>query len=290
MADLPSSPRIDALIRWAAAKFQESSTPTIDARALAKCAFNLDEAGLVTQSKQTIGEALLERFVAMVERRANAEPVAHIIGRREFWSLDIEVEPGILVPRPDSETLIDAVVRRRSADLSLRIADLGCGSGALLCALLKEFPHAKGVGVDINEQAVAVTARNLSRLGFSDRAQAARGRWFDVVEGAFDVVISNPPYIPLGRRDSLPREVREYESPLALFGGEDGFDAYRQIAAGAREHIAPDGLMVLEFGEGQACVVNEIAATALPEAQIVVEKDLAGRPRALVIDLQPRRD
>lgn len=290
MVDIPPSPRIDALIRWAAAKFQESATPEIDARVLAKCAFGLDEVGLITQSNNAVEGASLKRFIEMVERRANAEPVAHIIGRREFWSLDIEVEPGILVPRPDSETLIDAVIRRRSADTPLRIADLGCGSGALLCALLKEFPHANGVGVDINRHAVAVTARNLSRLGFSDRAQAAQGRWFDAVEGAFDVVISNPPYIPLSRRDSLPREVREYESPLALFGGEDGFDAYRQIAADAREHLAPDGLMVLEFGEGQASVVNEIAANALPEAQIVVEKDLSGRPRALVIDLKSRQD
>ena len=287
MRKLPDPPRIDALIRWAAAEFGASPTPMIDARALAKAAIGLDDAALIADGARTIGAEALARFVSMVARRAEGEPVAHIVGQREFWSLDLEVAPGILVPRADSETLIEAVIKRRGRHEVLKIIDLGCGSGALLCALLSEFPNARGIGVDINPDAVAVTSRNISRLGFSTRARAEEGDWFGGVERAFDIVIANPPYIRTTDRGSLPREVRDYESPLALFAGADGLDSYRSIFSSAPAHIAADGLLALEFGERQAGQVNEIATAAFPKARIAVENDLAGRPRALVIDLRP---
>lgn len=259
----------------------------IDARALAKAAFGLDDAALIAGGMQTVDAEAVDRFVSMAARRALNEPVAHIVRRREFWSLDLEVAPGILVPRADSETLIEAILKRRCRHESLRIVDLGCGSGALLCALLSEFPNARGIGVDINPGAIGVTSRNISRLGFSARARAKEGDWFGAVDGAFDIIISNPPYIRAADRDSLPREVRDYESPLALFAGADGLDAYRSIFSSAPAHIAAEGLLTLEFGEGQAGAVNEIATAAFPKARIGVENDLAGRPRALVIDLRP---
>ncbi len=285
MRDCPDPPRLDALIRWAAAEFQDSPTPMIDARALAKSAFGLDEAGLIIAGGHVAAVAPLGRFVSMVARRANAEPVAHILGVREFWSLELEIEPGILVPRTDSEAVIEAIVSRRPAHAPLRILDLGCGSGALLCALMNEFPHAEGLGVDKDPNASALTARNLSRLGFANRARAEQGCWFGPVVGSFDVIVSNPPYIRSIDRDKLPREVRDFESPLALFAGEDGLDAYRKIAAGAPRHLVLEGLMVLEFGEGQGGSVNQIIREALPHAKFAVEPDLAGRPRVLVVDL-----
>ncbi len=287
MREPPDPPRIDALIRWAAGEFATSPTAMIDARALAKAAFRFDDAMLIAEGSRFVDAAALKRFASMVSRRAEEEPVAYIVGRREFWSLEFDLAPGILVPRADSETLIEAVVNRRRRDAALRIADLGCGSGALLCALLSEYPNAHGIGVDISPDAVAVTSRNISRLGLFTRARAEQGCWFDTVDGAFDIIVSNPPYIRSPDRDFLPREVRDFESPLALFAGEDGLAAIRAIFKRAPEHLAAGGLMAVEFGEGQAGPVNEIATTAFPKAQIAVENDLAGRPRALVIDLGP---
>lgn len=280
-------PRIESLIRWAAGEFVASPTPMIDARVLAKAAFGLDDAGLIADGFRVVSDAELGLFASMVSRRAKEEPVAHIVGRREFWSLEFELAPGILVPRADSETLIDAVLARRRRDAPLKIVDLGCGSGALLCALLSEFPKASGLGVDIDPRAVGLTLRNIERLGFSARARAEAGDWFGATDERFDIIISNPPYIRTADRDRLPGEVRNYESPLALFGGEDGLAAYRAILESAPGRLAEGGLMVLEFGEDQAGPVNEIARSAFPEALMDVENDLAGRPRALVIDLRP---
>ena len=279
--------RLDALIRSAAARFRFSQTPMIDARALAKCAFGLDDAELIARGGDVAEPEALARFRRMVERRAREEPVAYIVGRREFWSLEFDLAPGILVPRADSEALIEAVVRRRGRDEALGIVDLGCGSGALLCALIGEFPRATGLGVDINPEAVSLTLRNIARLGFSARAGARCGDWFNGIGERFDIVISNPPYIRTADRNALPREVRDFESPLALFAGEDGLAAHRAILNGAPGRLADDGLVILEFGAGQAQAVNEIAMAAFPAAHIAAERDLAGRPRALVIDLRP---
>jgi len=286
MRELPDPPRIDALIRWAARELSNSPTPMIDARALAKAAFELDHTTLIAEGSRQIDAARLDLFVSMVARRGNDEPVAYIVGRREFWSLEFGIEPGILVPRADSETLIDAVAKRRDRRAAASILDLGCGSGALLCALLSEFPKASGLGVDINPRAVSLTNSNIASLGFSSRARAVEGDWLDATGATFDIIVSNPPYIRTGDREFLPREVREFESPLALFAGPDGLAAYRTILEKAPARLAEDGLMVLECGEGQAGAVNEIATSAFPGAQFAVENDLAGRPRALVIDLR----
>jgi release factor glutamine methyltransferase len=259
----------------------------LDARVLAKWALGATDVELITMDRQPIDDASRARLDAAFLRRASGEPVAHIIGRREFWSLDIEVEPGILVPRADSETLIEAVVRLRARQAPLSIIDLGCGSGALLCALLTEFPAATGLGVDIDPAAVALTARNLIRLGFADRARAARGDWFEGIGDRFDVIVSNPPYIRTADRDALSREVRDFENPAALFAGADGLDAYRAILSAAPARLAAAGLAALEFGAGQAQAVNEIARAAFPAAQIALENDLSGRPRAVIIDLSP---
>jgi release factor glutamine methyltransferase len=289
MSDLERAPTIDALIRRGAALLRESPTATLDARVIAKAAFGLDDAAMIARGADAPGDAAAARFAAMIFRRAKGEPVAHITGRREFWSLEIEVEPGILVPRADSETLIDAIARRRPAHEPLQILDLGCGSGALLCALLSVFPRATGIGVDRNLGAVALTSRNLQRLGFGERGDARQGDWFDGTAAPFDVIIANPPYIPEGDRDILPREVRDFEDPGALFAGADGLDAIRSILAEAPSHLAPDGLIALEFGVGQADALNELARTAFPAGGFSVENDLAGRPRAFLIDLRRRR-
>ncbi|NWG93260.1 MAG: peptide chain release factor N(5)-glutamine methyltransferase [Parvularculaceae bacterium] len=281
---------IDAAIRRAAAALEASSTPALDARVLAKAAFGLDDATLIAQGDRIAAPEALARYGDMIARRAAGEPVAHIVGRREFWSLDIEVAPPILVPRADSETIVEAVVRRRAPGAPLKILDLGCGSGALLCALLAAFPKAVGVGVDVNPEAVALTSRNLLRLGFGLRSSVKICDWFAAVDGRFDVIVSNPPYIRTVDRDILPREVRDFEDPGALFSGEDGLDAHRLLMADAPRHIAPGGLFVVEFGEGQLPAINDLARRAFPGAEGKAENDLSGRPRAFVIDLGAHSD
>jgi len=284
MVEKDDPPSVAAIIRWATKELDATPTPSLDARVLAKSAFGLDDAGLIAEGERIVDAASAARFRRMVARRRQREPVAYIVGRREFWSLDIETGRGVLVPRADSETIIEAVIARRAHSAPLRILDLGSGSGALLCALLSEFKEARGVAVDINPEAVALTQRNIANCVLADRAAAFESDWFDKVSGSFDVIISNPPYIRSGDRESLPREIVDYESPLALFAGSDGLDAYRRILATAAAYLEPDGLFVAEFGEGQSESVKHMAEHAFPAAEIAIECDLAGRPRAVVID------
>lgn len=287
MDDVPSPARVGALLRWAAAQLRRSPTAMIDARALAKAAFRLDDAGLILCDGFVPEREPVDEFIAMVRRRAGEEPVAHIVGKREFWSLEIELAPGILVPRTDTEILIETILAKRDRRDPLRVLDLGCGSGAILCALLTEFRAAEGVGADIDPAAVETTMRNLRRLGLSHRSNAVESDWFSGLEGRFDIIVSNPPYIPIADRGFLPREVRDFENPLALFGGEDGLAAYRVILGGARNRLASDGLLALEIGWEQAESVNTMAAAAFPDAQIAVKNDLEGRNRGVFVDLRP---
>ena len=275
---------LEQWLRAAAARLAQSETPRLDARVIAKHALDLSDAALIADGDRRLTAEEVTRLDALIRRRVAGEPVAHIVGRREFWSLDIEVPPGILVPRADSETLIEAIVRRRRPDEALAILDLGCGSGALLCALLVSFTNATGLGVDIDPLAVATTTRNLERLGLAHRASARAGDWFEGLGERFDLIVANPPYIRTIDRGALPREVRDFEDPRALFAGPDGQDAYRAILTAAPSHLAANGLLVLELGEGQAGPVKALARKLAPPAQIRVENDLGGRPRAMVID------
>ncbi|MEZ5895248.1 MAG: peptide chain release factor N(5)-glutamine methyltransferase [Parvularculaceae bacterium] len=284
MRNPPSPLTLGAAVRAGAARLKPSPTAQLDARVIARAVFDVNDIDLITDEHRIIEPALLAAFEAAIARRAAGEPVAYIVGRREFWSLDLEVAPGVLVPRSDSETLIEAVIGLRDKNAPLRILDLGCGSGALLCALLSDFPRAIGVGVDINPLAAALTQRNLARLGFDARASVIVGAWRAPLAGLFDVVISNPPYIPDGARDTLPVDVREFEDPRALFAGPDGLDAYRDILAVAPDRVAPDGLVVLEIGDGQAAGLDALARAAFPQIPPVIRCDLGGRPRGLMLD------
>ncbi len=280
---------LGALIRAGAAALGRSPTPMIDARALAKAAIGLDDAGLILNEALPLDAAAKARFLEMIARRQQDEPVAHIIGRREFWSLDIGVRPGLLVPRNDSETLIEAARHARAPGDALTILDLGCGTGALLCALLAEFPNATGLGVDIDPAAVETAAGNIVRFGFAPRARVIRSDWFAALAGTansepFDLIIANPPYIAAADRDSLPREVRDYESPRALFSGPDGLDDWRRILAAAPNWLEKDGVLIGEFGVGQQDKLKEIAFQSFPDAAVSVKDDLGGRPRAIVIE------
>jgi release factor glutamine methyltransferase len=223
-----------------------------------------------------------EVFQSFIARRLAREPVAYITGHKEFWSLDFAVGPGALIPRPETETLIEEALREvpdRSA--RLRVLDLGTGSGCLLVALLKEFPNATGTGVDSSDKALRWARENSTRHRLVGRAPLVRGGWRDLT-GAFDLVVSNPPYIPSSAIAGLEPEVRNFEPREALDGGADGLAAYREIAPVLAQRLGQKGLGLLEIGAGQHHMVGEIlAANGL--VAVRAGPDLAGIPRCMVI-------
>jgi release factor glutamine methyltransferase len=216
-------------------------------------------------------------------RRLAGEPLSRILGRREFWSLSFTIAPDVLDPRPETETIVEAALADFAGrrDEALRILDLGVGSGALLCALLTEFPNASGIGVDLSARAVEIAKANLAALGLSERGEARVGDWGRGLDREFDLVVSNPPYIRAGDIAGLDREVRDHDPRLALDGGPDGLDAYRALAPQLARLLKPgEGQFYLEFGEGQAEDVRDILATMGLEACAVLT-DLSGRARAI---------
>jgi methylase of polypeptide subunit release factors len=393
-------------LRAAAQHLGNSPTPALDARVLARHALGLDDAGLILAGPKPIGEDERGKIDALIERRARGEPVARIVGEKEFFGLSIKLLPGVLVPRPETETIVEAALRRRPKDAPLRILDLGTGSGCLLCALLSEFPNATGLGVDKDADAARIAQENLDRLGFAARGTIRRADWTELLDdriwaalalppprsggglaaqrrprgqerrelphseqdcppsspptevggdtspasageshmkadispahsresgnpeksgsppsrgqaglalrpsnaltlpasvrgraarrppqsaapetlGTFDLIVSNPPYIPDGERERLPVDVRDYERPEALFAGADGLDAYRSLFALVPRLVGEKSLIAFEFGEGQAPALLDLARAAFPRASFAVESDLSGRPRIFVVE------
>lgn len=236
---------------------------------------------LLRDPQTPVAEEAAARFEAALTRRAAREPLAFITGRAGFWTLELEVAPHTLIPRADTETLVEAVLARGVAPR--RVLDLGTGTGALLLAVLSEFPTATGVGVDLKPEAAALAARNAARLGLSDRAAFLAGDWASALDARFDLVLSNPPYIAAAEIPGLMPEVARHEPASALDGGRDGLDAYRAIITALPRLLAPDGLAVLELGQGQAEAVGALAkAAGLPVAGL--RADLSGIPRAILLE------
>ena len=234
-----------------------------------------------------LDDAALGRFDALIARRAAHEPVAYLTGAREFWSLGFEVTRDTLIPRPESETLIEALLDRvTDRTAPLRVLDLGTGSGCLLLALLSELPQASGIGVDLSAGALAVARRNAVRLGLADRASFVQGRWGEALSGRFDLIVVNPPYVAAGA--PLPPDVAAYEPASALFAGPSGLDAYAALAPDLARLLAPEGAAALELGAGQA----ESVAALLDQAGLEPRdrrRDLAGHERCLVLVLAKSR-
>lgn len=279
-----ASVTLEELIRDASRRLAEAGldTPALDARVMAAAAAGLDRAGLIAEGRAPAGPGIAVRFGAMVERRMLGEPVARIVGHKEFWSLDFLLGPDSLVPRPDSETLVAAVLDEidqgpgRSAPL--RIVDLGTGSGCLLVALLTELRSAVGIGVDISEATLRIALQNANRHGVADRARFVCGRWSEAIGGGLDILISNPPYIPTGEIAGLAREVAGHDPVAALDGGPDGLCAYRDILADCRRLVAAGGRVALEVGRGQADDVAAIArAGGLRVLRVAADLAAVGR-------------
>lgn len=267
-----------------------SPTPMLDARVLACAALGLDEAGLIARDQEALSADDRARLDAFLRRRAAGEPVAYIVGEKEFWGLRLKVRAPALIPRPDSETLIEAAVERIDAAAPLSILDLGTGSGALLAALLSHFSQAWGVGVDKNPAAVALASENFAALGLSARSSAQRGDWGEGLSGPFDLIVSNPPYIADGEAPILSQDILAHEDHEALFAGRDGLAAYRRIIPELPRLIARRGLILLEIGADLASSVCRLVKTSFPEAAVSVRVDLAGRPRVVIVDPWPQKN
>jgi len=279
----PGETREKALARLA--RFLEASgveEAREDARLLLLDACGLTHADYLLSPETPLSEAAASLLAERAARRAAREPVSRILARRGFWTLDLAVFPNVLDPRPDTESVaalaLSLLVNRRNE--TLRLLDLGSGSGALLCALLAELPRAFGVAVDLSPHAVLATRVNLARCGLSARAAILRGLWGRSLGSTFDLVVANPPYVKSGEIDELSPEVRLHDPRLALDGGVDGLSSIREIAADAPRLLAPGGVVVLEVGLGQAReAASLLAAAGLEDAG--TRRDAGGRERAV---------
>lgn len=269
----------DAAIRLRSVGVESAA---LDARLLLAAALEIAPAELVADPGRTLDRAAAARFGTLIARRLRREPVSQILGHREFWSLDFIVTPDTLTPRPDSETVVEAVLAEfQNRARPLRILDLGVGTGCLLLSLLSELPAATGLGVDISDRALRVAHANALALGLLARVRLEVSDWAQAVSGCFDIVVSNPPYIPDDAIANLSPEVALYENRAALAGGADGLMEFRRIAADLRRLVAPSGIVALEVGVGQAEAVDAILGDA-GFSQSVRRRDLGGIERCLV--------
>lgn len=254
-----------------------SDTPRLDAELLAAHALGLSREEMILALPRLEVPAQAD---ALLERRRAHEPIAYITGTRDFWTLTLAVAPGVLVPRPDSETLIEAAIDHFGAEHAPgRILDLGTGSGALLLAALDVWRGARGLGVDASPVAVSIAQENARRCGMDARAEIRAGDWGAGLDERFDLILCNPPYIALGAM--LPREVRAHEPASALFAGADGLDDYRRLAGEVGRLLAPEGVAIFEIGFDQAESAGALFRAA--GFTVALRRDLGGRARALIV-------
>jgi release factor glutamine methyltransferase len=277
-----------ALARMFAAAGLDS--PALDARIIVGHALGLDHAALAGAAERALDAGERDRIAALAARRLGREPIARIVGTKEFWGLPLRLSPAVLVPRPETETVVTtalaAIDRDGARARPLRIADIGTGSGALMLALLTELPNAFAVGTDRSVAALAVARDNAQRLRLAARAAFVACDFATALSGSFDLVVANPPYVASGEIAQLAPEVREHDPRLALDGGPDGLQAYRAIAADLPRLLGTRGHMAIEVGAGQAPAVAALFAQRRPAVVTSVPDfapDLGGTPRALHI-------
>lgn len=256
-------------------------TPVLDARLLLEAGAGVSRLEIVTDPRRAVSAADVDAVDALTKRREAREPVAHIVGRKHFWTLELAVNQHVLVPRPETEFVVEAALQELAHDAPARVLDLGTGSGAILLTILKERPNTTGVGVDISPDALAIARANAAELGLTDRVELREGNWDEGLEGRFDFVASNPPYIASHEIAGLAPEVARYEPHLALDGGADGLDAYRIITKALPRLLKPGAAFALEVGHDQA---EAVAALARAEGLVTGEprRDLAGIPRVVL--------
>jgi release factor glutamine methyltransferase len=270
----------------------------IDAELLARHVLGWTREQMITRRREPLpatadtSEAAFEaRFDAVIARRAEREPVAYIIGHREFWGLEFEVTRDVLIPRPETELIVEeALALDRGPDApggglgdAPVIVDVGTGSGCLAVALAHELPRARVIAIDVSTVALHVAKRNADRHGVNARITWHAGSLLEPIDRAVDLIVSNPPYIPLGHAESLPPDVRDYEPAVALFSGSDGLATIRALVTQAADRVRKNGWLIFEFGFGQAPAIREIIACASAWDLEKLREDLQGLPRTAVL-------
>jgi release factor glutamine methyltransferase len=278
---------VETARRALAARFKSvaNDSAELDARLLIGHALGLDLTGLITAAQRQLTPDESARLEAFARRRLAGEPVARIIGEREFWGLPLQLSPATLVPRPDTETVVELALEllRAGGDLTrpLRIADLGTGSGAILLALLSELPAAEGFGTDISEAALRTATANAACAGLSERTTFIACDYASGLSGSFDLIVSNPPYIRSTDIGGLAAEVRNHDPLAALDGGADGLDAYRVLIPQAARLLAASAPLIVEAGQGQSGPIQALMVAAGLTPATAPKADLAGIPRAV---------
>ncbi len=269
---------VQAALTQAAARLTAVGVPDAarDARLLMAAALGIPPAQITPRARDPLSERCADVFAHLVAARLSRQPVAQILGVRAFWGREFEITADVLDPRPETETLI---ARALDGARPARLLDLGTGSGILIVTLLAEWPGSRGTGTDVSAAALAVATRNAARHGVADRADIRQADWFLGVDGPFDLIVSNPPYIPEGEIAALSPDVRDWEPHLALTPGPTGLESYAAIARGLPAALAPGGRALFEIGAGQGADVTAIIRAAGLEARI--HADLDGRARVV---------
>lgn len=281
------SQTVESARRTLAARLRAAGNDTaeLDARLLTGAATELDLTGMVTGAKRKLTPDETARLENLTRRRLAGEPVARILGVKEFWGLPLHLAAATLVPRPDTETVVERALELlradNAADRALRIADLGTGSGAILLALLSELPNAHGFATDISAEALRTARRNAAELGLADRATWIQCDYGSGLTGAFDLIVSNPPYIATADIEGLDIEVRAHDPRAALDGGADGLDAYRALISQSAGLLTPQGFLVVEIGQGQSGDVEALMTASGLSPTGPPKADLGGVPRAV---------
>ena len=284
------APTLLTVWKAAQARLKEGriDSPAIDARLLLEAAAGASRLDILTDPYRAVSDDQRRAYDAMIERRLRREPVSRILGRKGFWKIMLNVTPDVLSPRPDTETIMDVALLAFAPHERFNVIDLGTGSGAILLALLTERTAATGVGTDISSEALAVARENAANLDLNARATFLRTEWAaGFADHSFDLVVSNPPYIPTDHIAGLDPEVREHDPHLALDGGPDGLQAYRDLAPEVRRILKPGGTFAVEIGWDQGPQVKALFEEA-GFADVRVVKDLANRDRVVTNGPDPR--
>lgn len=294
MTGAPAGLTVETARRALAKRFEAAAIDSaeLDARMLVGSALGLDLTGLITQSARPLSVAEATRISDAANRRLAGEPVARILGRKEFWGMPLQLSSATLVPRPDTETVVEMALEMLRAvpicSAGLKVADIGTGSGAILLALLSELPNAYGVGTDVSVKALTTAKANAIELGFGDRSVFVACDYASALNGPFDLIVSNPPYIPSADIMALAAEVRDHDPRRALDGGADGLSAYRVLIPQVGPLLAAGGALVVEVGHGQSGQVERLMTAAGLINDRPPKADLAGIPRAVAGRKMPR--
>lgn len=255
----------------------------LDAEVLARRVLGWDRARFLADRNEKASSVFLLNYEHLVARRERREPVSYILGTREFWGLEFEVGPDVLIPRPESELIIEEALERIDKDSRPLIVDVGTGSGCLAVVLAREVPGARLVATDVSLRALAVARRNAARHGVIDRVTFVETSFLDGLAETPDIIVSNPPYVPSVSGPGLTPEVRDYEPTVAVFGGEDGLDGLRSVLEEAAAKLAPGGWLIMEFGYGQDESVTALVKNITALSLVKIRNDLQDIPRTAVV-------